>query len=216
MNEDIEKYKIFVGNVPYTCTKKEFISCFKQFDGFVDAEVIKKNDSNTTKGYGFVIFNNQEQMNNVLNSKMITLKNRKLRINKYDPYRNNVNNIYKVFLKNVPCNCTEDEIIKYFSNFGHVVHCYINTKDTTIGIYNSAILSYDSEKSYYNALKNKEVIINSNVIKVFPYQKKFSRHTVRKNNIEASNAYNIGFEAGKLVGYEEGRIIGYKEGLESI
>ena len=83
--------KIFVGNVPFDCSKDEFSECFKNMAGFIKAEIIYKNSASVTKisrGFGFVTFETPEHAKILLDDydkNCIMFKDRKLRFTQYVP-----------------------------------------------------------------------------------------------------------------------------------
>ena len=79
-----DQFKVFVGNVPFECTDKDFINPFKDMDGFVDAKVIRHPKSLTsTRGFGFVCFEKQEHIDNLLKN-TIKINDREVRISNYE------------------------------------------------------------------------------------------------------------------------------------
>jgi hypothetical protein len=76
--------KVFVGNVPFQCTREEFIECFKNIPGYTNADIIKRYRSKFSRGFGFVEFDNHMCAAELIKEKNIKLKNRVLRFTKYD------------------------------------------------------------------------------------------------------------------------------------
>jgi hypothetical protein len=75
--------KIFVGNVPYQCTQKEFSECFKMIEGFVSAELITVYKSNMSRGFGFITLRNINDYNKLKQQSDIIFKGRVLRFTTY-------------------------------------------------------------------------------------------------------------------------------------
>ena len=76
------EYKLFVGNIPFDCKKKDFKKCFQNFDGFVSADLINSN----SKSFGFVVFNKKITVDNIIkNNNIIYIHIR----------RQNSNNLHK-------------------------------------------------------------------------------------------------------------------------
>jgi RNA recognition motif-containing protein len=76
--------KIFVGNVPYQCTREDFQKCFRPMNGYVTADIIRRYKSKISRGFGFVIFKTKEQAEAAM-KKTITLEDRTLRLSEYTP-----------------------------------------------------------------------------------------------------------------------------------
>ena len=91
--------KVFVGNVPFQCTKEEFIDCFKDQSGFIDADIIRRYRSKLSRGFGFVIFKSQEQANTLIGRTDIVLKDRVLRFSTYsDDNTRERKKTYQIFI----------------------------------------------------------------------------------------------------------------------
>lgn len=208
-----ENYKVFVGNVPYTCDKQEFVDCFKDFEGFIECDVINKINSDTTRGFGFVIVNTQVNMDNLLQQSII-LKNRKLRLDRYSTI-NNINT-YKIFLRNIPIHITEEEIIGHFeNNYGSVCSCNVNKNIN--GGYTTAILEFNDQHCLEKALQDKETEINLNMINIYPFRRKNKNLNIKMElKTDTNSIYRDGFNAGKLIGYKDGYENGMKHAQKNI
>lgn len=85
--------KVFVGNVPYQCKQEEFRNCFKNIDGFIEAEIITINKTNISRGFGFITMKSSECADKLKNRNDIMIKNRHLRFTAYKNIdRNNKHN----------------------------------------------------------------------------------------------------------------------------
>ena len=57
MEEDQTKFtKLFVGGIPYHSADETLKEYFEQFDGIVEAVIIRERNSQRSKGYGFVSY----------------------------------------------------------------------------------------------------------------------------------------------------------------
>ena len=56
IDKSIQYAKIFVGNVPFQCSKEEFTDCFNKYKGFLDADIVNRFNSENCRGFGFVTF----------------------------------------------------------------------------------------------------------------------------------------------------------------
>ena len=54
-------YKLFVGGLPFTVTDEELSKMFAEFGTVASAKVIINRDTNRSKGFGFVEFENDEE-----------------------------------------------------------------------------------------------------------------------------------------------------------
>lgn len=83
LSDENKKCKIFVGNVPYQCNQEEFRNCFKNIDGFIEAEIITINKTNISRGFGFITMKSSECADKLKNRNDIMIKNRLLRFTAY-------------------------------------------------------------------------------------------------------------------------------------
>lgn len=75
--------KVFVGNVPFQCSQEEFNECFEKMTGFIKAEIVYKMNMSTSRGFGFVTFNSQENAKKLIENNFVVLKDRTLRFTEY-------------------------------------------------------------------------------------------------------------------------------------
>jgi RNA recognition motif-containing protein len=79
-----KEFKVFVGNVPFNCTQEEFQNCFSNVPGYKNADVIRRYNSNFSRGFGFITFNSDSDATALLSSHdNIILKDRTLRLSRY-------------------------------------------------------------------------------------------------------------------------------------
>jgi len=63
---------LYVSNVPFSVTSEELADLFKDCTGFVSANIISKRYNDRSKGYGFVVFDTEENRDNALTAKAET------------------------------------------------------------------------------------------------------------------------------------------------
>lgn len=105
--------KIFVGGLPRDITHEEFRSFFERFGNITDIVIIHHKQTNRSRGFGFVSFDSEEVVENILQNQFYELKNQRVEVKRATPREdmNNVNNYSN--LDNVePPNYN-------FVNFGH-------------------------------------------------------------------------------------------------
>ena len=158
--------KIFVGNVPFQCTKKEFMECFNKYEGFIDGDIVNKINSDSSRGFGFITFDTSFNADNFLaTNENVILKDRILRFTKYD---NNDKKIYKnrfagknyMFVKNIPKATKPDDIKQYFSVYGKVGACFINTNIQTGESKVTAVVEILDNNTFNKLLSSKTLLDN--------------------------------------------------------
>lgn len=158
--------KVFVGNVPFKCTKKEFINCFKNYDGFINADIIHQYNSNKSRGFGFICFDSPNNANKFINNQSnIILKDRILRFSKYMSVdKTIVNRKFDdrnfLFVKNVPPSYKTENIINIFKKYSKLGSCFINTDMNTGKSKESAIVEILDNDCFKFLLSKKNIVHN--------------------------------------------------------
>ena len=77
---------IFVGNVSRTVTDTELRSAFEQYGTVQSAVIIKDRDTGTSKGFGFVVMEDEGEANKAIEGlNGLELKGRELNVNEARP-----------------------------------------------------------------------------------------------------------------------------------
>ena len=161
------EYKLFVGNIPFDCNKNDFKNIFKKYEGFKNAELISDNN----KCFGFVLFDDKNSMENILQNNNIFIKDRKLRLTRYNNKNKETNNYIK--LSNIPSIITDDDIRKEFENYSEIGKCFIEMDR----IYKTTGIIEIIDTDIYNQLLNLDIIlINDQPINMSSYENKFNKN----------------------------------------
>ena len=164
------EYKLFVGNIPFDCNKNDFKNIFKKYEGFKNAELISDNN----KCFGFVLFDDKNSMENILQNNNIFIKDRKLRLTRYNNKNKETNNYIK--LSNIPSIITDDDIRKEFENYSEIGKCFIEM-DRITGKYKTTGIIEIIDTDIYNQLLNLDIIlINDQPINMSSYENKFNKN----------------------------------------
>lgn len=200
--------KIFVGNVPFQCSREEFIECFKIYEGFMDGDIINRYNSNNSRGFGFIKFDSPENTEKFLNCKnQISLKNRYLRFTKYMPLQKKIvntkfNDKNFIFVKNVPKNLKPTDIKNIFEKYCDVGSCFINTNINTGDSKGSAVVEILDNCVYKNLLQEKQITVEDNILHLSKWKQKIK--VKKQNNIDIKDIYRLAFNAGRNMGFIEG------------
>uniref|UniRef100_A0A0V0ICM6 Putative ovule protein n=1 Tax=Solanum chacoense TaxID=4108 RepID=A0A0V0ICM6_SOLCH len=65
-SKDFKTRKIFVGGIPTTMTEDEFKNFFSKFGKVTEYEIIRDHVSKRSRGFGFIVFDNEEVVDNLL------------------------------------------------------------------------------------------------------------------------------------------------------
>ena len=150
------EYKLFVGNIPFECTKNEFKNIFKKYNGFKSSDLI--NDNN--KCFGFIIFDNNTIINEIITSNNIFIKDRKLRLTRYNNKIKETTNYIR--LKNIPNSITSLDIKNEFENYSEVGKCFIDM-DRITGKFKTTGIIEIIDVDIYNQLLNLDTILINDI-----------------------------------------------------
>lgn len=191
--------KVFVGNVPFDCTNENFINVFKNLKGYLNAEIISRNNQiSTTRGFGFITFSSEKFANDFLDEKHnITINDRTLRFTKYCNTNNNFifKNLKKnnIFVSNLPDNLIKDEdfinLFKKNFNNAEIIIGYINKDIITNKNINTGYIEFKNEKDYNDAIKKKYIELNNHKI----YIAKFSKNNKQVFSYNMCDIYKVAF-----------------------
>jgi RNA recognition motif-containing protein len=176
------EYKLFVGNIPFDCKTRDFKKCFQNYEGLISADLINNNLSKSnSKCFGFVVFNNKNTFNEILNDNNIYIGDRKLRLTRYFDKNNDTQNYIK--LENIPITISDKDIRNEFENYSKVGKCFIDM-DRKTGEYKSSGIVEILETEVFEQLLTLDVIlINDAQINISRYINKIdnSEIKVKKN-----------------------------------
>ena len=230
---DSDVNKVFVGNVPYQCTREEFQDCFKDMEGFINADIIRRYKSKLTRGFGFVVFETKEQAATIMQNDTIELKDRILRFSEYSfdkTDQNKEGKVFQVFVNNLKTGTTEKQFNEVLSHYGNILSSIVTSKnDKTF-----CVATFELLENYKNALYG-SLTINDATVEIMPYidnhkkyqkfnkyksQRKFSDNFSQSSqnnhfsNCLPRDVYREGFKAGHIVGFEQGLAQGLAQGSE--
>lgn len=210
LDNNSDNCKIFVGNVSFNCTKREFEKFFEKFEGYIKAETVLDINSNGSKGYGFLTMRNREYAEKLLKRRDIKFKDRYLRFTPYKKHvyktlsNDNTNNY--VYVNGIPNTKDKEWLKKQFLNYGPIGKYYIAMNHETGKYKNNGFLEI-IEDTKYNKLIEKRYHIVEDDIKLETLKHKCKNY--HKINIKPKvtpNNYNLHsvFMAGSNTGYTQG------------
>ncbi|KAA8526637.1 hypothetical protein F0562_008160 [Nyssa sinensis] len=85
-SKDFKTKKIFVGGIPTSVTEDEFKNFFSKYGKVVEHEIIRDHISKRSRGFGFIVFDNDQVVDNILaNGNMIDMMGTQVEIKKAEP-----------------------------------------------------------------------------------------------------------------------------------
>lgn len=200
--------KVFVGNVPFKCTATEFSKVFENERGFIRAELQTDQVTKTTKGFGFVEFESEDDVRNVL-YKEFYVNNRALRLSEYKS-KNSENR--KIFVKDLE-DASLEEFQNFFKRYGNVSKSYLITNRSTGESKGMGIIEFDTDKAYREALNDTDIFICGKKVSVFPFKDRYNEYRTT-TKVETTNSYISGYNSGYATGFNTGFKEGYKKGFD--
>ncbi|KAL1204870.1 Heterogeneous nuclear ribonucleoprotein 1 [Cardamine amara subsp. amara] len=85
-SKDIKTKKIFVGGIPSSVTEDELKDFFAKYGNVVEHQIIRDHETNRSRGFGFVIFDSEEVVDELLSKgNMIDMADTQVEIKKAEP-----------------------------------------------------------------------------------------------------------------------------------
>jgi RNA recognition motif-containing protein len=163
------EHKLFVGNIPFDSSLEDFKNAFKKRKGYITADLINNSSS---RCFGFAVFKNKENIEELLNNNDVYIKDRKLRLTRYNQKKETINYIK---LKNIPSTIKAVDIKNEFQNYSEIGKCFIEM-DRLTGIYKDTGIIEILDSNIYEKLLNMELIYINDI----PIE--MSRYTNTINN----------------------------------
>jgi len=173
-------YKLFVGNIPFDCSLDDFRNVFKKKKGYVAADLI--NNSNS-RCFGFVVLKNKESMEELLNKNDVFIKDRKLRLTRYDNKTKEMNNYIK--LSDIHESIKIDDIRREFSKYSDIGKCFVEMDRITGEYKDTGIIEILDSDMYIKLLNMEVILVNDIPIDMSKYDK------TAKNKREYGNVHFI-------------------------
>jgi RNA recognition motif-containing protein len=177
---EMHEVKIFVGNIPFDATPKEFNECFKNTSGFVSADLM------LTRGFGFVTYKNKSFCDSLIRENNSFIRNRKLRLSLYDQPKKTIQEKIYIRLENINEYITRDEIKKEFDNFCKTGLCFIDRNRETGEFLDTGLIElFDKDVSQQLLNLGSIVMPDSSEIILKPYEDKTDVQSKPRNIIKA-------------------------------
>ncbi|CAK9148885.1 unnamed protein product [Ilex paraguariensis] len=85
-SKDFKTKKIFVGGIPSSVSEDDFKNFFSKYGKVVEHEIIRDHETNRSRGFGFIIFDNEEVVDDLLShGNMIDMSGTEVEIKKAEP-----------------------------------------------------------------------------------------------------------------------------------
>jgi len=123
-NESLRR-KVFVGGLSLKTTSESLRAHFSQFGEIVDAIVMTFPESQRSRGFGFVTFSSDHEVENCQSNRPHFVDEKQVETKRATPREARENpescqSVTKVFVGGIPEEIEDDEIKSYFEQFGEV------------------------------------------------------------------------------------------------
>lgn len=158
------KLKIFVGNVPFSCSQEDFERCFVGVPGIIRAEIVRgmRDDS---RGIGFVTMDNEISAEALKCREDIKCKGRVLRfyayhtnfIKKQDSYSYTQTQTYNnyVYVDGIPLGKDRAWLKETFEEYGPFNRCFVFVNNETGERKTSGLLDLVDDRKYDRIIRDK-------------------------------------------------------------
>ncbi|KAG2317882.1 hypothetical protein Bca52824_021004 [Brassica carinata] len=91
-SKDFKTKKIFVGGIPSAVTEDELKDFFAKYGTIVEHQIIRDHETNRSRGFGFVIFDSEEVVDELLSKgNMVDMADTQVEIKKAEPKKSSTN-----------------------------------------------------------------------------------------------------------------------------
>lgn len=163
-SDDLNRRKVFVGNVPFNCTQQEFDECFENIEGVYKADIVKGHKE-VSRGIGFVTMNTVSDADALRERTDIKCKGRTLRFYAYQNNTckgtiENINNY--VFVDGIPEGKTRAWLLEVFKKYGPFNRCFVAVNHETGEKRNTGFLDILDDNKFDRIIAAKHHVVEEN------------------------------------------------------
>lgn len=174
------EYKLFVGNIPFDCKIRDFKKCFQKYKGVINADLINTSNNNS-RCFGFVVFDNIKNLDDIIKENNVYIGERKLRLTRYFEKNKSTQNYIK--LENIPSTITDKDIRKEFETYSEVGKCFVDMDRQTGKFKTTGIVEIIETEIFEQLLTLDVILINNEQISISRYLDNLPKISeIKKNN----------------------------------
>lgn len=146
--------QLFVSNIPYDCTVEILKNAFSVESEITNARLVISPITKQSRGTGFVTVNNESVYNGLLSETIpIIINGRRLKFSEYV----NQKKFYKLHIRNVPKDMTNQKLYAFFQQFGVLDNVKIDVNYKTNESKGTATIVYNNYDDFNKVLNMKTV-----------------------------------------------------------
>ena len=205
--------KVFVGNVPFNCTQKEFETSFTNVKGFTKGEIVTKQNSTTCRGFGFVTLNTVDNAEELKIREDLFINNRQLRFTEYTNGKIKHKNVEYdknkyIYVDNIPNGSNREYLEKVFNNYSLGRH-YVSTDIDSGEQKNNGLIEVTDGLKYTELLSMGSIMDhNGNELELCRWKSK--QYKKKENSVTKYDLFKA-FTAGRNLGIIEGHRLAKKQ-----
>lgn len=190
--------KVFVGSLNYTTTEETMREHFGKFGDIVDCVIMKESKSGKSRGFGFVTYQDQSMVDEMMKSRPHKLDGRELETKRATPREEAGKpgaemSTKKLFVGAIKEGMTEEHLKEYFGKYGKIEDCIV-MKDKESGKPRGfGFVSFDDYDPIDKIVLEKNHTINSQAVavkKALPKDQTLSGRNQNNNNNYNGNFNN--------------------------
>ena len=198
------KFKIFLGCVPGTAKENDLLQLFSSLGDIKEISLRYRKSDGKCAGFGYLICSDSSTYQRILQTKNFNFKGRKiicskfLKDNKSKVKAKNSLKKRKLLIKNISGDVDQDELTKFFENFGKVEIAYIVQHEANMKkkanqgteiVHNQGCVIFKEERDAEMMLRQEKVFLRGKELKL-----KLTGQKKKKQNSQSINS-SAKFEA---------------------
>ncbi len=161
--------KLFVGGISHKTDEKLLREYFSQFGEIVDVVVMKDQETQRPRGFGFITFKEEAAVDAAQNARPHTLDGKEIDTKRAMPREDSSPEVHaavkKIFVATLK-NHTNEDLTNYFSNFGTVVEANVIVDKVTKESRGFGFVTFDDTDAVDKVILARPHVINDQKVDV--------------------------------------------------
>ncbi|BFZ06484.1 hypothetical protein BsWGS_09523 [Bradybaena similaris] len=162
--------KLFVGGLNYETDEKSLKSYFEQWGEIVDCVVLRDQDTNSSRGFGFITYKDSSMIDEAQKNRPHRIDNREVETKRAMPKNadgaSNYQSVKKMFVGGLKDDTTEEQMRDVFGQFGEIESVDIVVNKATGKVRGFAFITYKDYDSVDRAVLLKRHDLNTRRVEV--------------------------------------------------